>query len=68
MIEAYKPPKLSLTALKVEWETLLNWTKKMQDYCMTGLSDPEALEHTHTIRSIIKGALMTMSSNTVKQN
>ena len=67
-IEANKPPKLTLTALKGDWETLSGWKKKMQDYCMTGLSDPEALEHTHTIRSIIKGALRTMSSNTVKQN
>ena len=29
----------------------------MQEYCITGLSDPEAWQHTPTIRSIIKGCI-----------
>ena len=62
-IEAYKPPKLSLSALKSKCETLLNWTKKMQEYCITGFSDHEALEGTPTISSVIKGCI----ENHVKQ-
>ena len=56
-IEVNNPPKLTLSAMKSDWEMLSGWKKKMQEYCFTGLSEPEAWKHTPTVRTIIKGFL-----------
>merc|ERR1711954_236426 len=62
-LECIKPPKLTLSAMKSDWETLSGWKKKMQEYCNTGLSEPEAWKHIPTVRTIIKGFL----DNHIKQ-
>merc|ERR1711954_550285 len=56
-LECNKPPKLTLSAMKSDWETLSGWIKKMQEYINTGHSDPEAWKHTSTVRTITKGFL-----------
>ena len=56
-LECNKPLKLTLSAMKLDWETLSGRKKKMQEYCNTGLSEPEAWKHTPTVRTIIKGFL-----------
>ena len=53
----YKPPKLTLRDQKSEAETLINWSKKFKDYCMTGFADPDAMEDTTAIMSIMKGSM-----------
>ena len=58
-IEVNKPPKLTLLAMKSDWERLSGWKEKMQEYCKTGLSKPEAWKYTLIliVRTIIKGFL-----------
>ena len=51
-IEVNKPPKLTPSAMKSDWEMLSGWKKKMQEYCNMGLSEPEAWKHTPTVRTI----------------
>merc|ERR1711954_569885 len=52
-----KPKILSLSSMKNEWETLLNWVRKMKEYIASGHTDPEANKHTPTVRTLLKGFL-----------
>ena len=56
-LECNKPQKLTLSLMKLEWETLSGWIRKMNEYISSGHTDPEACNHTATVRTIIKGIL-----------
>ena len=43
--------------MKAEWETLSGWIQKMKEYISSGHTDPEANNHTPTVRTILKGFL-----------
>ena len=56
-LECNKPKTLTLSAMKAEWETLSGWIRKMKEYISSGHTDPEANNHTPTVRTILKGFL-----------
>ena len=56
-LECNKPKTLRLSSMKAEWETLSGWIRNMKEYISSGNTDPEACNHTATVRMIIKGLL-----------
>ena len=39
-LECNKPKKLMLASIKLDWETLSGWTRKMKEYISSGHTDP----------------------------
>ena len=54
-MELNKPPKLTLNALQIELESLMNWQNKFLKYCLTdnGYRETQALEYPSAPRDIM---------------
>ena len=56
-LDCSNPKTLTLSSMKKEWETLSSWVRKMKEYIASGHTDPEANNHTPTVRTLLKGFL-----------